>query len=54
MSVPFEIGIMSRAVVEIQFDRVKLNEGFLGNCSPCFPQYFIKAILLGACQVTCV
>ena len=25
---------------------------FLGNCSPYFPQYFTKAILLGDCQET--
>jgi hypothetical protein len=32
-------------------DRVKLIDGFLGNCSPCLPQYLTIAILLGLLQV---
>jgi hypothetical protein len=39
-------------VLVLQFFKVKLTEAFMGICSPYFPQYFTKAILLGDCQET--
>ena len=31
----------------LQFESVKLIDGFFGICTSCFPQYLISAILLG-------
>ena len=45
-------GSKDNEVLVLQFFNVKLIEGFIGNCSPYFPQYFINAILLGDCQET--
>ena len=46
------IGRYSSVVVVLQLLSVKLTDGFFGNCSPYFPQYFTKAILLGDSQET--
>ncbi len=43
-------GLKRTSVLVTHWERVKLMEGFLGSCWPCFPQYFTKAMLLGACQ----
>ena len=47
---PFNLGEYSIEVIVLQFDNVKLNEGFIGNCSPYLPQYLIRAIFEGDSQ----
>ena len=50
LSCPFNLGEYSIEVSVLQFDNVKLNDGFIGNCNPYLPQYLISAIFEGDSQ----
>ena len=47
---PDFLGLKLTSVLLTLDESVKLKDGFFGICESCFPQYLIKAILLGASQ----